>query len=71
MIVRGLDGQRYTVPDRFGIHAVGDGTHVRIWDGGVTRLCASQGVGDDLALGFLKLAHALDPRRLLPNGPYR
>jgi hypothetical protein len=66
MIVRGFDNRCYTVPDRFGVHLVGDGSYVRVWAGGVTRLCAPQSVGDHLALGFLKAAHAVgDPLRAL------
>jgi hypothetical protein len=59
MIVRGFDNRCYTVPDRFGVHLVGDGSYVRIWAGGVTRLCAPQGIGDRVALGFMKMSHVL------------
>jgi hypothetical protein len=62
MIVKGFNNRYYTVPDKFGIHAVGDGSYVRIWAGGVTRLCAPRNFGDRLVLGFLKVSHAvIDP----------
>jgi hypothetical protein len=68
MIVQGFDGRCHTVPDRYGIHAVGDGSHVHIWAGGVTRLCPSRRLGDRLALGFLKASHALlDPLSRTPR----
>jgi len=60
MIVRGFDGRDYQIPtNKWGIYPIGNGGHVRVWAGGVTRLCPSKGLGDDLSLGFLKISHAV------------